>query len=273
MTNREEVVLIERAQKGDDAALTDLIRRYSPNILRFGLKMCRDEQDAREVLQDTLLAAARGLRDFRGQSRLSTWLYTIARSFCIKHRRKAAGEPEEHVALSSLAAESTEALIETRLPDDELSARRLGIALEQAIASLDPKYREVLLLRDVEGLQASEVADVLGLGVDAVKSRLHRARAAVRESIAPLWGDEPKPGSAGCPDVIGLLSRHLESDIDPELCRKMEQHVSDCPRCRARCDSLKQALAICSALPAPSVPLELQAELRARMHTALATDR
>jgi RNA polymerase sigma-70 factor (ECF subfamily) len=158
--------------------------------LRFGIKLCRHEEDAREVLQDTLLAAARGLRSFRSESRLSTWLYAIARSFCVKHRRKSAHQSEHVETLSNVSADNCAALVETRLPDDELTARRIGRALEHAISSLEPKYREVLLLCDVEGLKAREAAEVLELGVDVLKSRLHRARATVRESVAPLLAEQ-----------------------------------------------------------------------------------
>ena len=75
---------MEAAQGGDGEALDALLRQYQPQIFRFGMKMCRDPEDAQDVLQETLLAAARTLHGFRGASSLSTWLYTIARSFCIK---------------------------------------------------------------------------------------------------------------------------------------------------------------------------------------------
>ena len=79
-------------------------------------------------------------------------------------------------------------------------------------------YREVLLLRDVEGLTASEVAEVVGVSVQAVKSRLHRARVAVRERVAPLVGVEPNPPAApsACPDVLTMFSEHLEDEISAD---------------------------------------------------------
>jgi RNA polymerase sigma-70 factor (ECF subfamily) len=96
--------LLERARGGDPAALEALLERHRDHIYRFGLKMCRDPEDARDVVQDTLLGMARGIRDFRGASSLSTWIYTIARSFCLKQRRKRRperldiGAPLEHFA-------------------------------------------------------------------------------------------------------------------------------------------------------------------------------
>jgi RNA polymerase sigma-70 factor (ECF subfamily) len=90
----EAGALLRAAQGGDEDALDVLLKRYQPQIFRFGLKMCRDPEDAREVLQDTLFAAARTLHGFRGASSISTWLYTIARSFCIKKRRRGVLAPE-----------------------------------------------------------------------------------------------------------------------------------------------------------------------------------
>src|SRR6187455_3205337 len=176
------------------------------------MKMCRDPEDAADVLQDTLLAMARGVRDFRGASSLSTWLYTIARSFCIKKRRRAKFAPEDERSLDADGAGEAKPLAAPGAgPDDALATKRVERALEQAIASLDPMYREVLLLRDVEGLTAPEVAEVLGVTTQAVKSRLHRARLSVRARVAPLLGIETDlPAAAGtCPDVLTMFSQHL----------------------------------------------------------------
>ncbi len=261
--DRSDEVLLEAARTGDRGALDALIERHAPRVFRFGMKLCHDEEDAREVLQDTLLTAARSVRSFRGASSLSTWLYTIARSYCIKRRRKGVHAPVE---MSSLGGHDDEADLvadPARLPDDELAGREIQSVLEDAIRALDPKYREVLLLRDMEGLTAPEVAEVLGIGVDAVKSRLHRARVAIRARVAPALG---MPGAAppapACPDVVRMLSEHLEGDIGPEICRRMEEHVAGCPACADRCNSLREVLAMCRASDAPALPPEVAASVR-----------
>lgn len=131
--------------------------------------------------------------------------------------------------------------------------------------------REVLVLRDVEGLSAPEVARVLGLSVDAVKSRLHRARLAVREALAPQLrssSDEPARDPM-CPDVLHLFSQHLEGDIDPAVCATMETHLAQCPRCRGTCASLKRTLAVCRQLPTPEVPAPIAASIRTAIQTFL----
>jgi len=270
---RDDQGLLEAARTGDRAALDQLLTRHQGRVYRFGLKMCRDPEDAKDVLQETLLAVARNVKDFRGASSVSTWLYTIARSFCIKQRRRSKFAPEQEESLDlGPEGEATQLADPSRGPDESLAGRQIESALERAIGELDPMYREVLLLRDVEGLSAPEVAEVMGLTVEAVKSRLHRARVSVREKVAPLLGvPEPvAPLAAACPDVVSLFSRHLEGEISTDVCADMERHLAACPRCRARCDSLQKTLVMCRSSPAPEVPAPVQQSVRDALRRLLA---
>ena len=265
--------LLATARAGDKQALETLLARHQEQVYRFGMKMCRDPEDARDVLQDTLLAMARSVRDFRGASSLSTWLYSIARSFCIKKRRRSKFAPEEQRSLDSDAAGEAKRLSAPGdSPDDALAGKQVERALENAIAALDPMYREVLLLRDVEGLTAPEVAEVLGVSVQAVKSRLHRARLSVRERVAPMLGlDAGPPMAVGCPDVLMMFSQHLEDEISTERCAEMERHLEGCPQCRGTCDSLKRTLALCRTVgPSSPVPAAVQASVRTALRSYLA---
>jgi RNA polymerase sigma-70 factor (ECF subfamily) len=260
-----EAWLLDAARSGDAEALEALLRRQEPRLYRFARRLCRNPADAEDVLQESLLAAARGIRSFRGASSLSTWLYTIARSHCIKkHRRRRPSEISLEAEEAQSARDRPDAAPD---PEATLEARRLQRALERAIARLDQPYREVLVLRDVEGLTAPEVATVTGLSVAAVKSRLHRARARVREELAPLIAPRGAPAppvpDRPCPDVVRLLSRHLEGDISSRTCARMERHLAACPRCRASCDALRAVLAACRSAPHPQIPPPLQERVRA----------
>jgi len=265
--------LLNDLQRGDDHAIEELLQRYQSKIYRYGMKMCRDPEDAKDVLQDTLLTMARSLRSFRGASSLSTWLYTIARSFCIKKLRKSKFAPAEELSLSGVDSDhSGPASSPSEQPDHIFSTKELGTYLNKAVQSLEPMYRDVLLLRDVEGLSAPEVAEVLGLRVDAVKSRLHRARLAVREQMEPLLGIESKPAAAAsesCPEVLLLFSRHLEDEIDPEICRTLELHLAKCAHCRASCESLKQTLTLCRNSSEVPVPERVQESVRKAIRRSL----
>ena len=266
----DDAVLLESARSGDRSAIEQLLTRHQGRVYRFGMKMCRDSEDAKDVLQDTLLAAARGLPEFRGASSLSSWLFTIARSYCIKKRRKTSRGAA--LARASQETSDLEAAVDPGVAPDELaSGRQLGVALDAAIDDLDPTSREVLVLRDVEGLSAPEVAQVLGISVDAVKSRLHRARVAVRAKLAPVLGlpHEEAAGDRTCPDVLAAFSRHLEGDISADACARMEAHLTGCARCRGACDSLKQTLALCRTTRSAEVPPQVQALVRAALRGLL----
>jgi RNA polymerase sigma-70 factor (ECF subfamily) len=265
--------LLADARAGDRGALEALLERHQAQVYRFGMKMCRDPEDAKDVLQDTLLAVARGIRDFRGASSISTWLYTIARSFCIKKRRKGKFAPDEERSLETGSAPAKQLPDPARRPDEALAGKQVEQALERALGELEPIYREVLLLRDVEGLTAPEVAQVLGVSAQAVKSRLHRARLSIRERVAPLLGiatDLPAaPGT--CPDVLTMFSQHLEDEISADLCAQMERHLQACGRCRGTCDTLRRTLAMCrTSGTSVAVPPEVQASVRTAVLDLLA---
>jgi RNA polymerase sigma-70 factor (ECF subfamily) len=267
--------LLTAARNGDRQALETLLHRHQAQVYRFGMHMCRDPEDAKDVLQDTLLAMARSIRDFRGASSISTWLYTIARSFCIKKRRRSKFAPEEERSLDTdLAAEARDLVHPAGRPDEALAGKQVERALGQAIAALEPTYREVLLLRDVEGLTAPEVAEVLGVSTQAVKSRLHRARLSVRERVAPLLGIElelPAAAPGICPDVLTMFSQHLENEIGAAQCAEMERHLDSCGRCRGACESLKRTLALCRAsAPSVEVPASVQASVKTALRSFLA---
>jgi RNA polymerase sigma-70 factor (ECF subfamily) len=260
----DEAAVILRAQHGNELALEALANEYAPRVLRFGLKMCRDEQDAREIAQQTMLSLVEHLPSFRQESRFSTWLFSIARSHCIKHHTRGAAAFEVTTLDERAHVDTARA---TPAPDEQLSASQLQAALETAIMGLEPRQREVLLLRDVEGLPAADVAQVLDLSVDAVKSRLHRARKELREALAP-WFDVHAPG-ASCPDVVELLLRYQEGDVTAEACKTLEAHVDGCPACASRCKALRSVLSACSAVPTPAIPEELRRRVTEQIRKSL----
>lgn len=266
--------LLEAARAGDRKAIETLLVQHQDRVYRFGMKLCRHPEDAEDVLQDTLLAMAKSVHDFQGRSSLSTWLYTVARSFCIKKRRKSKFAPKDVRSLEQDVPPETQAFADSaRRPDEALAAKEIETALEAAIRGLEPDYREVLLLRDVEGLAAKEVAEVVDISVAAVKSRLHRARLKVRERMAPLLETNEQaevPATAQCSDILTTFSKHLEGEISADLCAEMERHVAECAHCRGTCDSLKRTLSLCKVTPSPQVPASVQESVRAALHEYLA---
>lgn len=188
--------LVERFQKGGDrAAFEELISRYENRIFRFGFRMCGQEQDAEDVVQDTFVSAYRYLKGFRGDASLLTWLLKIASSACLKKRRLKKNEPRHHVPFEDLQAQPAgEARIEgppNPTPDSEVLSAEVRAKFHEALAAIPAHYRQVLVLRELEGMSTREVAEILDLTESAVKVRLHRARGMVYEKFEKVYyGDQ-----------------------------------------------------------------------------------
>jgi RNA polymerase sigma-70 factor (ECF subfamily) len=175
---------------GDERSQFDRIYRDHVDLIyRYANRLCGETEAAKDLVQETFLNAYRGFKDFRGDARISTWLYTIASRACLRMRRKKKGEPERELSLEEFVPTS-EGEFRLQIPVDGLSPeeafqnKELRQALDQAIEKLPKKYRMVLVLRDMEGLSAKEVGTVMGLNERAVKSRLHRARLFVRRELS-----------------------------------------------------------------------------------------
>lgn len=255
----DESALLERVRAGDREALEALLARVAPSIYRFGLRMCRNVHDAEDVLQDALVEVAGHVQDFEGRSSLSSWVFAVTRSACARKRRGLKNQ-----AFASVSDDARpEEIDPAPSPEARTAERELGATLARALDALPDDYREVIALRDVEGLSAPEAAAALGISVDALKSRLHRAREALRTALRPVLEEAAAPAPAGCPDVSTLWSRKLEGELGTDDCSAMEAHLAGCPSCGAACDALKRALLACQHVGAEPVPPEVQDRVRA----------
>jgi len=188
--------IIKRAQKGDERAFTELVKRYESLVYSFAFKVCRDQDKAAETWQDTFVNVYRKLHQFDGRSKFTTWLYSIVTNNCRMKRRQrkldqasvsidtpdhlhdhASGDDEGPVVQTTPSWRET--------PLDEVMDKELRTVLDRAIEKLPYDYRVVFVLRDVEGLSAEEAGKILKLSVPAVKSRLRRARVFLRERLNP----------------------------------------------------------------------------------------
>ena len=179
----------QHAPMQDPDGFDKLYRDHVDLIYRFAYRLCGDTESAKDLVQETFLNAYQGLKDFRGEARVSTWLYTIASRACIRMRRKRKGQPEHELSLEEFVPSSEgefrlQIPIDGLSPEEALQNKELRQALDQAIEKLPQKYRIALVLRDMEGLSAKEVGTIMGLNERAVKSRLHRARLFVRRELS-----------------------------------------------------------------------------------------
>jgi len=188
-------VLVDRFKNGDQTAFDEMVARYWDRIYAMVNQLLRNTQDAEEVTQDAFIRAHRGLVNFRGDSAFSTWLYQIATNLARNRywywwRRKRDKTisfdqpigPDNETTL----AEIIPAEVET--PDDITVTQEFVDKIGEGMAKLTPKHREILTLRNIRNLSYEEIAQILGLSVGTVKSRIARAR----ESLRAKLGDDFK---------------------------------------------------------------------------------
>ncbi|AUX44682.1 RNA polymerase sigma24 factor [Sorangium cellulosum] len=184
--------VLAAAARGDDGALELLVRAYHDRVYRFGLRVCRDAFDADDAVQEAFTKLARR-PDVAGDPGVLSWLMTVVRNLCLRMLRPFARE-RARLGVRVDDADADAAPSAELDPQAALERWRLVRAVHEAIAGLEPPYREVLVLRDVEGLTGEEVCATLGLSEAAMKSRLHRARQAVRAEILRRDGPPAERG-------------------------------------------------------------------------------
>jgi RNA polymerase sigma-70 factor, ECF subfamily len=182
----DESALIAQSREGDSEAYGQLVRRYQSKIFRLAQHITQNREDAEDVLQETFLKAYEHLDQFQGNSKFYTWIVRIAvNQSLMKLRRR---KNDKSVSMDD-AIDTGEDMIVREIaawdenPEERLSREEIGGILDSAIEGLEPPYRSVFVLRDIEELSTEDTAEALGLSVPAVKSRLLRARLQLREKL------------------------------------------------------------------------------------------
>ena len=175
--------LIELAKEGNRKALTQLVINYERTIYNFAFKICRNRDKAENIMQETFYSMIKHLNQFDNKSKLSTWLYRIVANHCLMEARKEKNRQFVSINDDDSLFEDRYTADYSKLPTKYTENEELKKALDDAISKLSPDYRMIFLLRDVEGLSTEETAEASDLSISAVKSRLHRARAFLRNEI------------------------------------------------------------------------------------------
>ena len=185
VAREDEPLLVAAAKSGDGAAFEELVNRYERKIFRLTMNITRNHEDAEDAMQDAFMKAYSHLADFQEDSRFYTWLVRIAANEALMRLRK---RRPNQVSLDE-PLEGDEELIPRQVedwgpsPEQRYAQTELNDILNQVIDELDPDYRTVFVLRDVEELDTEETAAVMGISVAAVKSRLLRARLKLRQKL------------------------------------------------------------------------------------------
>jgi RNA polymerase sigma-70 factor (ECF subfamily) len=194
---KSEQRFIERLAAHDERAFNELVQAYEQRVYRLVLRMVGRRDEAEDMAQEVFVQVFKAIGTFRGESKLGTWIYRIAVNLCknrIKYlsRRHSSDEDElEPLAeRTALDERKSGAVGETSRPDQAVEGYQIEEIVHECMAGIDPDFREVLVLRDVEDLSYEELCEVTGLPDGTVKSRLHRARAMLKAAVEQRLGEK-----------------------------------------------------------------------------------
>lgn len=237
-----------------------LLERYGEKLFRLGVRECGDEDEARDLLQDTLISAYRNWGQFEGRSSPATWLYTIAVRGCIRRHRRRAGEPAVIASLEELLPDPSAPMAVVPADDDPLSEairHEARDAVDRAIAGLPFEYRLPLMLKELAELSIQQVAEVLDLKEATVKTRVHRGRLMLRraleEAVPGELVDEPDPSHRLCLDLLELKQESIDAGVEFPL-----GPDELCARCQALFTSLDYTHDVCVELGSGGLPPEVR---------------
>jgi RNA polymerase sigma-70 factor (ECF subfamily) len=190
----EDRELIVRAQKGDQAAFRRLVERHQRRAFAIAMGLVRDENDARELVQDAFLRVYRSLNSFQGGSSFFTWLYRIVTNLAIDLMRKPGRRDTELHEAQAAADEPTEFPLVSRIdgadPLDVIRRREIAVRIQAALDALPPYHRGVILMREVEGMSYEEMAEAMGVSKGTIMSRLFHARQKLQRALADCYAEE-----------------------------------------------------------------------------------
>ena len=196
-----EAQFIARLVARDESAFNELVVTYERRVFALVFRMLGGRDEAEDLAQEVFVQVFKAIDQFRGESKLSTWIYRIAVNLC-KNRskylsRRHLGDQDDVDAMAErvpLSAAKGVSVGDVSRPDHLVEGMQLEVVVKRAIAELEPEFREVLVLRDVEDLSYEEIASITGLPDGTVKSRIHRARAQLRALVEKAMGEKVRKG-------------------------------------------------------------------------------
>lgn len=201
LANLDEQSLLKRIHAGDQAACAECIERHASGVYGLALRLMKNEADAEDVMQETFLSAFQAVDDFEGRASLKTWLYRITYNTAMMRHRSQAKAPgdsvEDRLALAADGYPLPRQFYDwCCLPESSFESEEVRVELEKAIRDLPETLRGVFLLRELEGLSTRETAETLDVSTDVVKTRLRRARLALREQLSAYFAAQQEPAAA-----------------------------------------------------------------------------
>lgn len=178
MTRDEESRIVQKVLKGDVNAFEKLVLEYEKSVYNIALRMTGNSEDASDMTQEAFIKAYNSLQSFRGDSKFSVWLYRIATNVCLDFLRSKSRKPTVSLSVEDNEGEEVQLDVadESQSPELLLDRQMTRESVRRGLETLSPEYRQILLLREIQGLSYDEISQALGLEVGTVKSRIFRAR-------------------------------------------------------------------------------------------------
>jgi RNA polymerase sigma-70 factor, ECF subfamily len=284
--------VLQLIRRKDAKSLEEALALLQKTVFSFSMKVCGQQQDAEDTMQEVLLKSVPNLPKFDSPKALMVWLYKVAKNRCLMSRRRSKFAPKEALSLEELMPDrrqleklsgDAEGTPETSLLDRENAKR-----LREAVQKLPPDYRLILVLHDMEELSDTDIAEITGLRLGTIRVRLHRARLFVRKELAkqdhqpirpqivtPVAGLPGHPRQLRCKEMFAELSNYLDDQLDDSLCDELEKHMEGCQPCKAFLLSLEKSIQQCrmapNESPDPRVAARLRRELLSEYQGLMAT--
>ena len=188
MTPKQEEKLIRKLRQRDEDAFRQLVLLYQKKVFLLVFRMIADRQEAEDISQEVFITVFKNIESFRGESKFSTWLFRISTNLCknrlkyLKRRARGRTQPIDKTSPAELTHHPLSNSPST--PDKVAQGHQLEGVVQRALQEIDDEFRVLIVLRDIQGLPYNEIGDITGLNQGTVKRRLHRARAALRTSLA-----------------------------------------------------------------------------------------
>ena len=274
--------VVQLIQRKDPKSLEEALTLLQNTVFSFSMKVCGQRQDAEDTMQEVLLKSVPNLPKFDSPKALMVWLYKVAKNRCLMTRRRSKFAPKEALSLEELMPDRKEL---ERLsgntdgtPETLLLRRESAKRLREAVQKLPPDYRLILVLRDMEDLSDTDIAEITGLRLGTIRVRLHRARLYVRKELAKqnhhrIHHQIAKRAAQvpaqlhqrRCKEMFAELSSFLDNELDDSLCEELEKHMDGCEPCKAFLASLEESIQRCRTAinesPDPRVAAKLRREV------------
>lgn len=240
--------------------ISKIFEEYKDKIYRLAITILKNEKDAEDVLQAVFLKIIENISNFKGKAKLSSWIYKIALNEALmkirsrKHYEPVYDVEQENERYGYLASLRDKSL----LPDEEVVQREFESRLKNTISEMPIKYRLALLLKEIEGFSDKEASKILRLKLNSFKTRLHRARLMIKETVLDYMKDKKaKPPSLlekRCAIYMGFVNKYIYDDLPKKQKTYFKSHIRDCSECNEFLNSYQNALKITNALQCKDIP-------------------